>query len=754
MANTNESGDLSDADLEVVEGIRQHFDAPFYLSQNPDVEQAGIDPLVHFVLWGWREGRDPNPDFSTSFYLLDNPEVSEADVNPFFHYVTVGAAEGKSARPPMQDPLPNAEHEHKATEAIRLLRPHFDAQFYLQANPDIAEAGIDPLVHYFNHGWKENRDPTPEFSTFAYLKHNSDVAAAGVQPFWHYITVGKAEGRVCSASETADLPAEAADPAEAAEPAQHLDADKIAQEVAAIRDAFDVGFYLRHNPDVAETGIDPVEHFVVSGWREGRDPALSFSVSYYLTANPDVRDLKINPFWHYIITGKDEGRLACHPGGYRAETLLHTRPLEETVKAWRSRKPPEALLTATDLCARVRAEAGAKAAMLMLSVGHDNYREVSGGVQYCIQHEEETARKRGLVYLNLHPHQPLPRLAHGSETPDVLVSLLLSGSLLGTAPMSAVTEAVSLLARDFDAVEVVVHHLMGHSPEQVADLVRATGSNRCRMWLHDFFTLCPSYVLQRNNVTFCGAPPATSNACRLCLYGEERISHRARMTDFFAALSVQVIAPSQFTADFWSERAGLVPASLTVCAHMTIDWKTRLKKKRAKSGPITIAFVGYPASHKGWPVFERIVRAQRGTPSRYRFVYFGTSQITLDGVESVHVHVTAEDPDAMIRAIAEQQVDLVLHWSTCAETFSFSTFEALAASAFVLTNPISGNVAATVRRLGLGAVLDTEADLEASLLDGRIEALVKEARQRRGRKKARVTRSDMSFSILDQEAGA
>lgn len=745
MTYSVEGYEVSDADLEVIEVIRQHFDSPYYLSRNPDVGRAGIDPLVHFALWGWREGRDPNSVFSTHFYLLDNTDVSDQGINPFFHYVSKGMAEGRHARPPVKVEQPNSERERERAEAIQALKPYFDAPYYLLMNPDVAEAGFDPLVHYFNYGWKENRDPTPEFSTLDYLRFNSDVAEAGVNPFWHYIVAGKAEGRVWRAPDAE---------ASSGGSTQHRDVDRIANEVAVIRSAFDVDFYLRHNPDVAEAGIDPIEHFAQYGWREGRDPALSFSVSYYLEANPDVRDLKLNPFWHYIIAGKAEGRLASHPGGYRAETLIQTRPLEETVKAWRSRPQPETLLTAVDLCKRVRAAKGAKASMLMLSVGHDNYREVSGGVQYCIQHEEETARKRGQVYLNLHPHQPLPRMAHNAEDPDVLVSLLLSGTMVGTAPMSVVTEAVSALAKEFDTFEVVVHHLMGHSPEQVADLVRATGSNRCRMWMHDFFTLCPSYALQRNNVTFCGAPPMMSNACRLCLYGDERITHRKRIADFFAGLSVQVIAPSQFTADFWSERSGLVPTSLTVVEHMMIDWKSRLRKLRAKDGPITIAFVGYPAPHKGWPVFERIVRTHRGEHSRYRFVYFGTSRIALDAVESVHVHVTAEDPDAMIRAIAEQQVDLVLHWATCAETFSFSTHEALAAGAFVLTNPISGNVAVTVRRLGQGAVFETEADLEAALLDGRIEALAKEARDLRRRKKTHVTRSDLTFAVLAKEARA
>lgn len=68
----------------------------------------------------------------------------------------------------------------------------------------------------------------------------------------------------------------------------------------------------------------------------------------------------------------------------------------------------------------------------------------------------------------------------------------------------------------------------------------------------------------------------------------------------------------------------------------------------------------------------------------------------------------------MIRALADRRVDFVLHWASCAETFSFSTHEALAAGAYVLTNAGSGNVAATVRRLDRGAVLASGLNLRNS----------------------------------------
>lgn len=71
----------------------------------------------------------------------------------------------------------------------------FDADWYLESYPDVADAKIDPLRHYMDLGWRERRDPGPEFVTSAYLKANPDVAAAGVNPLLHFLEFGYFEGR-------------------------------------------------------------------------------------------------------------------------------------------------------------------------------------------------------------------------------------------------------------------------------------------------------------------------------------------------------------------------------------------------------------------------------------------------------------------------------------------------------------------------------------------------------------------------------
>ena len=53
---------------------------------------------------------------------------------------------------------------------------------------------------------------------------------------------------------------------------------------------FQPAWYLEHNPDVATSGIDPLEHYMRFGGAEGRDPSPFFDGKAYLDANPALAE--------------------------------------------------------------------------------------------------------------------------------------------------------------------------------------------------------------------------------------------------------------------------------------------------------------------------------------------------------------------------------------------------------------------------------------------------------------------------------
>ena len=69
------------------------FNADWYLRNNPDVLQAGVDPAVHYLLHGREPLRNPGPDFVGEEYLALNQDVRDAGVNPLLHFELHGRNE-------------------------------------------------------------------------------------------------------------------------------------------------------------------------------------------------------------------------------------------------------------------------------------------------------------------------------------------------------------------------------------------------------------------------------------------------------------------------------------------------------------------------------------------------------------------------------------------------------------------------------------------------------------------------------------
>ena len=70
----------------------------------------------------------------------------------------------------------------------------FDRNYYLKTYPDVTNAGVDPLKHFFETGWREGRNPSPHFCTSFYAATYPEVREAGVNPFVHYILEGRQRG--------------------------------------------------------------------------------------------------------------------------------------------------------------------------------------------------------------------------------------------------------------------------------------------------------------------------------------------------------------------------------------------------------------------------------------------------------------------------------------------------------------------------------------------------------------------------------
>jgi hypothetical protein len=86
----------------------------------------------------------------------------------------------------------------------------------------------------------------------------------------------------------------------------------------------------------------------------------------------------------------------------------------------------------------------------------------------------------------------------------------------------------------------------------------------------------------------------------------------------------------------------------------------------------------------------------------------------------VPVQTTADQPDAMIEAVARHRIDVVINWSLWPETFCFAAFEGLAGGASLITHGGAGNVPALAESIGegRGLVLEDRSALRKVFQDG------------------------------------
>ncbi|MHB1304814.1 MAG: glycosyltransferase family protein [Acidiphilium sp.] len=411
--------------------------------------------------------------------------------------------------------------------------------------------------------------------------------------------------------------------------------------------------------------------------------------------------------------------------------ILHARPPHVQGKDWVGQEK-FSRITAADLFNALAHRSAYSDAGLAIAISHDHYVSTAGGVQNCVGLEEDAFRRRLWIFLHLCPNLPLPTLAgHVSSTEFDLVASI-DGNTLGVLPVSDIIQVLCQL-RVTKPIWVIIHQLLGHSPELIKTMINMVRPTIVYFWIHDLFAHCPSVNLLRNEATFCGGPPVFSGACGICHAGPERAEHVERMQRFFSAIRPTLLSPSQTILDFWRNLHDfahdtayvLPPCSLNADPHTVIH---------EINSPLRVAFLGFSAFHKGWETFKSLA-LWFGTDPRYRFYRLGMEGENVPGILHHSVEVTSKTPLAMVNAIAECHIDVVLNWSLCYESFSFTTIEALASGAFVVARRGAGNVFPLIESIGdgCGIQVPTEVELQALFFSGHVIKLVQQAPRRTGR---------------------
>lgn len=487
--------------------------------------------------------------------------------------------------------------------------------------------------------------------------------------------------------------------------------------------AFDRAFYLTTYPDVAEVGVDPLDHFLTYGWREGRDPNAHFSVDGYLASFPAVAASGENPFVHYLVNGRPRTIPPESPLGYRFDIIEHQEPIEQRLAfVAREQVNPG---SGDELAAALESSRDGLRG-LHLTFSHDDFSTNLGGLQLAIRREAAQVRAEGRDHLHLHCARPWPLVRESTEREPL--GLVLNGKPLGAFWPDTIIETLGkAVPPESSGRSFAIHSLLGHQPDEVADILAAVGLRQGTFWLHDFASLCAGYHLLRNGVEDCSAPPPGSPACGICRYGPWRARHRLGHARLFERLLLTVAAPSAAALGLWRESTDLPAVATVVLPHAVLIPRATAPVPLS-TRPVRIAYAGLPLPHKGWRAFMSIAFQFVDDP-RYEFLHLGATRDRAMPCPFVEVHGGPDNPQAMQQALESAEADVVLIWPLCQETFSFVAYEAVAAGCAVVTGPDSGNVAAFVAGGGHGLVLADEAALSTAFESGEILQLARAQRR-------------------------
>lgn len=170
--------------------------------------KMGRNQRITQYLMGVTPDVEDFPIFNRDVYLYLNPDVAEAGIEPFIHFIQNGQWEA------------------------RVIHPVMDIPYYVSRYPEVDKFKISAVEHYFKFGVAKNYDPSPLFSTQWYFDHYKDVKMLGINPVIHYLRYPGCQ--------------------------PHPD--------------FDSDHYRRQNLDVVRHGINPLAHYALWGRHEGRKP--------------------------------------------------------------------------------------------------------------------------------------------------------------------------------------------------------------------------------------------------------------------------------------------------------------------------------------------------------------------------------------------------------------------------------------------------------------------------------------------------
>ncbi|RAP50415.1 MAG: hypothetical protein BZ136_01345, partial [Methanosphaera sp. rholeuAM74] len=235
--------------------------------------------------------RNPSRKFNTQDYLESHDEVT---CNALVDYIYNNLFNLDVCDFDVVDEVVDEEYMYNYELLSNSI--YFDEDYYKKVNPNIP-VGCDAIDYYLRKGCRESYPTSKYFDAQRYLDYNPDLEVVGVDALLHFIKSGFNEKRRYKRVKLSEY-----------ELSEYSEEVRECYDDIYESDLFDEGYYLSMNPHILANDEDPYIHYILYGVKQGLDPSSLFSTSRYLQVYGDVRRIGLNPLHHYIIHGESEKR--------------------------------------------------------------------------------------------------------------------------------------------------------------------------------------------------------------------------------------------------------------------------------------------------------------------------------------------------------------------------------------------------------------------------------------------------------------
>lgn len=345
----------------------------------------------------------------------------------------------------------------------------------------------------------------------------------------------------------------------------------------------------------------------------------------------------------------------------------------------------------------------------IVSVGMSNYCLYGGGTNLATKEYQTEYNKKNVSYIFISP-----LLLHGKRYgfTKKYWSVVIDGAHISDLSTKSVVKYLKRICDDGIKIrELHIHHFQFIDFEQFETIITKLDC-RIVMFIHDYSTVCSNFTLLDDSLVYCGDCGIKKEKCKKCRYYTES----KRKNEMYIQLwnkfkdRIEFVFPSIVARNVWLSAYPEYSNKARVVPHQIFDGEYHGNRAPVDGNrKLRIAYLGAREYYKGWDSFIKVF-SRFGIDNRFSWYYFGTDKVLEEGITSVYVD-NRKNKDSMIQSLRENEIDAVVLWSLCKETYSYTFFESLASNVFVITNENSGNIAAQVLIYSNGVVLRDENQL-------------------------------------------